>query len=115
MSRIAHRALETLRRQRRRREKECIRDSRQSDLDLGAYTFTVRGTLAGPPPINSVPDSPIGLVGALTLLATLAVGHFHGRRPVCRSCAAAARAQTNAKSFGGRTDEPLSCLSSRGV
>src|SRR5687767_5807685 len=74
-SRIAHSALETLRRQRRRREKECIRDSRQSDLDLGAYTFTVRGTLAGTPPINSVPDSPIGLVGALTLLATLAVGH----------------------------------------
>jgi len=51
----------------------------QSDLDLGIYTVTVYGQVGGGSG-GSVPDSPIGFLGALTLLGTLALGHWHRRK-----------------------------------
>lgn len=57
----------------------------QTDLDLGAYTFTVHGRVTG---VTPTPDTPPGVVGLLVLLATLALGARASRTRVVLTHAA---------------------------
>jgi len=56
----------------------------QSDLNLGNYTITMRGSVRGPNVSHGVPDTSVGLIGALTLITVLVFGTRHRRRTEIR-------------------------------